>query len=150
MAYGHGKVILFGEHAVVYGHPAVAVAIERAAEVTWERASGPVTRLTIQPGDTRVDTGSEPNAGRELLQRVRIPKITSWNFEHDNFPFDGKFRRRRFNPIEKWLPQFTGLNSIYPLENHRKRKRILPIEAHLLAPVRVEKPFLIKSEGVCD
>ncbi|HEX6244866.1 MAG TPA: mevalonate kinase [Polyangiales bacterium] len=70
MAFGHGKVILFGEHAVVFGHPAVAVAIENAAEVSWERATGPITRLTIQPGDTRVDTGSEPNAGRELLQRA--------------------------------------------------------------------------------
>ena len=29
-----GKAILFGEHAVVYGHPAVAVAIEAGVNVT--------------------------------------------------------------------------------------------------------------------
>ena len=29
-----GKAILFGEHAVVYGHPAVAVAIEAGVKVT--------------------------------------------------------------------------------------------------------------------
>ena len=28
-----GKAILFGEHAVVYGHPAVAVAIEAGVNV---------------------------------------------------------------------------------------------------------------------
>ena len=32
-----GKVYLFGEHAVVYGEPAVPCAIERRARVTVER-----------------------------------------------------------------------------------------------------------------
>jgi mevalonate kinase len=35
-----GKVILFGEHAVVYGEPAIAGAIERRIHVEVERASG--------------------------------------------------------------------------------------------------------------
>ena len=34
MAYGHGKVILFGEHAVVHGYPALAKAVPNGAEVT--------------------------------------------------------------------------------------------------------------------
>ena len=34
-----GKCILFGEHAVVYGQPAVAVAIEQRLTVTMTPAS---------------------------------------------------------------------------------------------------------------
>ena len=33
-AFAPGKCILFGEHAVVFGHPAVAVAIEQGVRVT--------------------------------------------------------------------------------------------------------------------
>jgi mevalonate kinase len=44
----HGKVILFGEHAVVYGIPALAVGIDRGA---WAEAS-PRTREVVRAPDS--------------------------------------------------------------------------------------------------
>ena len=37
-AFAPGKCILFGEHAVVFGHPAVAVAIEQGVRVSIEES----------------------------------------------------------------------------------------------------------------
>lgn len=46
-----GKLILCGEHAVVYGHPAVAFAVDLHTEVTLERQPGP---LSIPGEDARL------------------------------------------------------------------------------------------------
>jgi mevalonate kinase len=48
-----GKVYLFGEHAVVYGEPAVPVAIERRARVTVEERDD--DRLRVTAGDLKLD-----------------------------------------------------------------------------------------------
>ncbi|MFT4624705.1 MAG: mevalonate kinase [Myxococcota bacterium] len=40
---GFGKLILCGEHAVVYGHPAVAFAVDLQTEVSIERIVGPTS-----------------------------------------------------------------------------------------------------------
>ncbi len=66
--YGHGKVILLGEHAVVHGRPALALSVERGARVELEPTSNRTTTLDILPWDVRVDSGPESNLGRESLQ----------------------------------------------------------------------------------
>ncbi|MFC4988263.1 MULTISPECIES: mevalonate kinase [Saliphagus] len=48
-----GKVYLFGEHAVVYGEPAVPCAIERRATVSVERRSD--DRLRVEAADLTID-----------------------------------------------------------------------------------------------
>lgn len=68
--YGHGKVILLGEHSVVHGRPALALSVERGAKVELAPAANGPTTLDILPWDVRVDSGPEPNLGREPLQQA--------------------------------------------------------------------------------
>lgn len=56
-----GKVYLFGEHAVVYGEPAVPAAIERRATVTAERRSD--QRLRVSARDLSLDGFTVEYAG---------------------------------------------------------------------------------------
>src|SRR5450432_4005036 len=57
MARANGKVILLGEHAVVYGVPAIAAGIERGVQVQAERATS--ASLVIGERSARVGDGSE-------------------------------------------------------------------------------------------
>lgn len=70
MAYGHGKVILLGEHSVVHGRPALAVAVSRGAVVDAQPSPGPHTTLHIEPWGVDIDTGAAPNVGAEELQQA--------------------------------------------------------------------------------
>lgn len=52
-----GKLILAGEHAVVYGHPALAIAVDRGTTVTLRRRPGPTALGRSVVRDTRVLPG---------------------------------------------------------------------------------------------
>ena len=57
-----GKVYLFGEHAVVYGEPAVPCAIERRARVTVDRRDD--DRLRVHAADLSLDGFTVEYSGR--------------------------------------------------------------------------------------
>ncbi len=71
-----GKLILFGEHAVVHGHPAVAVGIGKGARVTAREARGETT-LTVE-GRTFVftigDGSREGTALARMIEALGIEK----------------------------------------------------------------------------
>ena len=72
-AFAPGKLILMGEHAVVYGHPALAMAVDRGLTVNLVEREGP-TRLD-EGGVTRATGPEDANLHRgfsacESLMRV--------------------------------------------------------------------------------
>ena len=54
-AFAPGKLILMGEHAVVYGHRAVAMAVNRGTTVRLESCAGPTRYLGEAFADPRID-----------------------------------------------------------------------------------------------
>lgn len=65
MASAGGKVILLGEHAVVYGVPAIAAGIERGAEAT--ATPSPTSTLTLADRVFTPSDGSELGRALEAL-----------------------------------------------------------------------------------
>jgi len=76
MARANGKVILLGEHAVVYGVPAIAAGIERGVEASAERAE----RASVWIGERSafVGDGSELGAAyAALLESLAAPPMAA-------------------------------------------------------------------------
>jgi len=53
-AFAPGKLILMGEHAVVYGHPALAIAVERGMTVSLTDKKGPTSLTNTHIDDSRL------------------------------------------------------------------------------------------------
>jgi mevalonate kinase len=75
LAFGaaHGKVILFGEHAVVYGQPAIAVPVMEVQATATVEASRPGTGLTLVATDLKqVSSLALASEGDPLAAMVRL------------------------------------------------------------------------------
>lgn len=75
MARANGKVILLGEHAVVYGVPAIAAGIERGVDAHAELADSAALRI----GDRTAFAADDTDLGRafaQLLKSLRAPAVS--------------------------------------------------------------------------
>lgn len=73
MAAASGKVILLGEHAVVYGHPALVAGIENGAEASVARDV--VSSITVGSHTEASDQGTLGAALGALLAAIDAPPV---------------------------------------------------------------------------
>ncbi len=67
-----GKVIFLGEHAVVYGVPAVAVGIERGVRAVATPIERGPTRLAVAVWGVEIDANDDRDLGRALRALVEV------------------------------------------------------------------------------
>ena len=84
--FGHAKIILFGEHAVVYGHPAVAAALDRGVWASAKRIGEEHRFARCQPFDLNIQPFDGSDWGNALGTLVdAIPGLP------DGFELDVEF-----------------------------------------------------------
>ena len=66
--FGHAKVILLGEHAVVHGHPALAAALDLGVRAQVEAAGGPKVSIPAWKVELDLRQGGDGELERALLR----------------------------------------------------------------------------------
>ncbi len=78
--FGHGKVILVGEHAVVHGHPALAAGISTGIAVEARAGKG---LLRVPAWNLEASAGDGTPVGRALEAIIRRIEAPALDFEAD-------------------------------------------------------------------
>lgn len=86
-----GKVILFGEHAVVHGTPAIAAGIEKAARATATLSTSEKSTLRIGNREVIADATGSDDLGRAFYALLHVsPALPALNVEaHSDLPAGG-------------------------------------------------------------
>lgn len=71
-AFGGGKVILLGEHSVVYGHPALAAGLEIGAYASATPSEHGTSRLQVSPWDVDLSAESDEPLGQALAAALAL------------------------------------------------------------------------------
>jgi mevalonate kinase len=69
-----GKVILLGEHAVVYGVPAIAVGIDRGAGARAQALDGGPSTLLVHGWEIRVTEGEDTDLARAFTSLLEVAR----------------------------------------------------------------------------
>ncbi|MGE0064242.1 MAG: mevalonate kinase [Methanobacteriales archaeon] len=134
-----GKAILFGEHAVVYGKPAIALAIDKRATITIKESHRDYTR--IKSDDLDLEAILSPETGLKLKKGemgILNYILKALEFYHDSTPINIKLKISI--PIGAGLGSSAAVTvaTIAALDNYHKRKSTLPSIARRAHRVELE------------
>lgn len=134
-----GKAILFGEHAVVYGKPAIALAIDKRATITIKGSHNDYTRIKSDELDLEAilspETGLKLKKGEMGILNYILKAL---KFYHDSTPIKIKLKIRI--PIGAGLGSSAAVTvaTIAALDKYHKREITLPSIAKRAHRVELE------------